>query len=585
MSNGVKPQCNRLAAPERVDARPARWFNGESTPRRPAPPDRSRRSQRRGSTEPMRSGATLPDGARGRAARAAPGGVGGCCAGLLGERDDARAGLGRLVPTWRSSTRASPRDTERLASTSNVKERGARTRAGIARAARATSKTQLVIMERLETADAAVAAQEAVIADDAAGAQASAEGKAAVASATTTWRPPPQPEAVAARLPPICWPRTTGSPPQHRRRPAAPPRVRSVPASYWHRPAGASPVAADDVVICPVPARSSCAPTNPACRPIADVTAADAGGGFRWRVVGGEEGDAVIVVELMADDRSRPRAGRRSGQRRRGVRVACVRALGVERRGALVPRGCSPPGWSSRGAATSGCATRSCARAPSSPAARADRSADAPGDASRDERWDAAQVDAWSAVARRGSPPLRPRRRPGGTGRRADGIDDVLAEFRRRAGRPPRGGHDPGRLRLLLAASRRARCSPPMPAAGTPSEPRRARRRPRGHAGARPTGGAAPRGCGGRAGGPCDALGDPAASLDSQPKLRRSSPIGDPRALDEPVGAGGVRPPRDRAAAGVQEADAAHERQRLGMARRVARGGRLPALYVPGGVA
>ena len=125
--------------------------------------------------------------------------------GLLGERDDARAELGRLESDVALVDARVARDTERLASTSNVKEAQGLEHELASLAGRKSDleDAELVIMERLETADAAVAAQEAVIAEiNAAGAQASAEGKAAVASATTTWETATRDrEAVAARVP------------------------------------------------------------------------------------------------------------------------------------------------------------------------------------------------------------------------------------------------------------------------------------------------------------------------------------------------------------------------------------------------
>ncbi len=125
--------------------------------------------------------------------------------GLLGERDDARAELGRLESDVALVDARVARDTERLAATSNAKEAQGLEHelASLAGRKSALEDAELVIMERLETADAAVAAQEAVIAEiNAAGAQASAEGKAAVAAATATWESATRDrEAVAARVP------------------------------------------------------------------------------------------------------------------------------------------------------------------------------------------------------------------------------------------------------------------------------------------------------------------------------------------------------------------------------------------------
>lgn len=269
-------------------------------------------------------------------------------------------------------------------------------------------------------------------------------------------------------------------------------------------------------------ARSSCAPTNPACEPTAAVTAADADE-IRWRVVG-REGDAVIIVELMADL----------------TEVGRARVDGAD--SAVVASG-SPasvrwvwsdtarwyPAMLAAGVVIARChdlrlchaILRASTLVP--PAARADRSADAPGDASRDELWDAAPVDASSAVAPAGEPalfdlddaPAAPVGVP-------DGIDDVLAEFRRQQD-ALRAASDPGRLRLLLAAeSAGALLAAEMQAAGVPWSLDVHEGILEATLGARPTGGAAPARVQEVARAVRDALGDPAASLDSQPKLLRS---------------------------------------------------------------
>lgn len=108
---------------------------------------------------------------------------------LLGDRDDARAELSRLESDVVLVDARVARDTERLAVTSNVKEAQGLEHelASLAKRKSDLEDAELEIMERLETADAAVAAQEAVIAttnDE--GARLSAEGKAAVARATAT---------------------------------------------------------------------------------------------------------------------------------------------------------------------------------------------------------------------------------------------------------------------------------------------------------------------------------------------------------------------------------------------------------------
>lgn len=108
---------------------------------------------------------------------------------LLGDRDDARAELSRLESDVVLVEARVARDTERLAVTSNVKEAQGLEHelASLAKRKSDLEDAELEIMERLETADAAVAAQEAVIAaTNEEGARLSAEGKAAVARATAT---------------------------------------------------------------------------------------------------------------------------------------------------------------------------------------------------------------------------------------------------------------------------------------------------------------------------------------------------------------------------------------------------------------
>ncbi|WP_431800690.1 zinc ribbon domain-containing protein [Microbacterium sp. bgisy203] len=124
---------------------------------------------------------------------------------LLGDRDDARAELARLESDVALVDARAARDTERLAATSNVKEAQGLEHELASLAARksALEDAELEIMERLEAADAAVAAQEAVIAatnDE--GARVSAEGKAAVAGATATWESATRDRAaIAERVP------------------------------------------------------------------------------------------------------------------------------------------------------------------------------------------------------------------------------------------------------------------------------------------------------------------------------------------------------------------------------------------------
>lgn len=125
--------------------------------------------------------------------------------GLLGDRDDARAELARLESDVDLVDARVARDTERLSSTSNVKEAQGLEHelASLASRKSALEDAELEIMERLEASDAAVAAQEATIAatnDE--GARVSAEGKAAVAAATASWESATRDrEAVAARVP------------------------------------------------------------------------------------------------------------------------------------------------------------------------------------------------------------------------------------------------------------------------------------------------------------------------------------------------------------------------------------------------
>ncbi|GAA1641985.1 zinc ribbon domain-containing protein [Microbacterium flavum] len=125
--------------------------------------------------------------------------------GLLGDRDDARAELDRLESDVAVVDARVARDTERLASTSNVKEAQGLEHelASLAKRKSDLEDAELTIMERLEAADASVAAQEAAIAEiNAEGARVSAEGKAAVAAATAAWESASRDRgALAARVP------------------------------------------------------------------------------------------------------------------------------------------------------------------------------------------------------------------------------------------------------------------------------------------------------------------------------------------------------------------------------------------------
>ena len=124
---------------------------------------------------------------------------------LLGVRDDARAELARLESDVALVDARAARDTERLAATSNVKEAQGLEHelASLAKRKSDLEDAELQIMERLEDADAAVAAQEALIAaTNAEGARLSAEGKEAVAAATATWEAATRDRAaVAGRVP------------------------------------------------------------------------------------------------------------------------------------------------------------------------------------------------------------------------------------------------------------------------------------------------------------------------------------------------------------------------------------------------
>lgn len=108
----------------------------------------------------------------------------------LGARDDLRAELSRIESDVAVVDARSARDAERLASSSNPKEAQSLESelASLARRKSDLEDAELEVMERLEQADAAVAAQEALIADtNAQGAELSAEAKRAVAEATAAF--------------------------------------------------------------------------------------------------------------------------------------------------------------------------------------------------------------------------------------------------------------------------------------------------------------------------------------------------------------------------------------------------------------
>lgn len=108
----------------------------------------------------------------------------------LGARDDLRTELSRIESDVAVVDARSARDAERLASSSNSKEaQGLESElASLARRKSDLEDAELEVMERLEQADAAVAGQEALIAEtNAQGADLSAEGKRVVAGATAVF--------------------------------------------------------------------------------------------------------------------------------------------------------------------------------------------------------------------------------------------------------------------------------------------------------------------------------------------------------------------------------------------------------------
>jgi len=105
----------------------------------------------------------------------------------LGARDDLRADLARIESDVAVVDARRTRDAERLNSTSNVKEaQGLESElASLARRKSDLEDAELEIMERLEEAESAVAAQEAVIAEtNAEGSTLSGEAKSVVAEST-----------------------------------------------------------------------------------------------------------------------------------------------------------------------------------------------------------------------------------------------------------------------------------------------------------------------------------------------------------------------------------------------------------------
>lgn len=125
--------------------------------------------------------------------------------GLLGDRDDVRAELARVESDVALVEARVARDTERLATTSNVKEAQGLEHelASLAKRKGDLEDAELQLMERLEQCDGAVAEQEATIAaTNEEGARVSAAGKEAVAQAIVTWEGATRDRsAVAARVP------------------------------------------------------------------------------------------------------------------------------------------------------------------------------------------------------------------------------------------------------------------------------------------------------------------------------------------------------------------------------------------------
>ena len=106
---------------------------------------------------------------------------------LLGARDDARTELARIESDVAVVQARSDRDAGRLAASANAKEaQGLESEmASLAKRKSALEDAELEVMERLEQCDAAVAAQEALMAEtNAEGARLSDEAKAVVADAT-----------------------------------------------------------------------------------------------------------------------------------------------------------------------------------------------------------------------------------------------------------------------------------------------------------------------------------------------------------------------------------------------------------------
>ncbi|MEH3089261.1 MAG: C4-type zinc ribbon domain-containing protein [Microbacterium arborescens] len=125
--------------------------------------------------------------------------------GLLGTRDDIEAELGRIASDVSVVDARAARDADRLAASTNAKDAQGLEHeiASLARRKSELEDGQLAAMERLEQAEAAVSAQQALIAQvNDEGARLSAEGKASVAEAQARLDAATRDRAaVAARVP------------------------------------------------------------------------------------------------------------------------------------------------------------------------------------------------------------------------------------------------------------------------------------------------------------------------------------------------------------------------------------------------
>lgn len=256
-------------------------------------------------------------------------------------------------------------------------------------------------------------------------------------------------------------------------------------------------------------ARSSCAPTNPACEPTAAVTAA---GEVRWRVVG-REGGSVVLVDLDAglDEVRRERVG----PDRWAVEAS---AADPSARWVWSDTARWYPDLLAAGSVVARCQDLRLCHA----ILRASSLVTEAAALRADGAWDAPSTAAPAAV----EPALFDLDPDGGAGVGSrtvpEGIDDALAELRRQAAALASSG-DPGRLRLLLAAeSAGALLAAEMHAAGVPWSIEVHEGILEQALGPRPAGGGVPARVQELADAVRAALGDGRASLDSQPKLLRS---------------------------------------------------------------